>query len=158
MRSASGSWLGLPSSRLEIRSTKRPRSAASSTKQRPTGRWASSTTRKRPARPCSTAACAEAAFSPLVVLLPYRDLDDVLARVNDSPGGLQAGLFSRDVRVIYEAFERLEVGALIVNDVNSFRVDQMPYGGAKQSGLGREGMRYAIREMTTERLLVLDPR
>ena len=67
-------------------------------------------------------------------------------------------LFSRDVRVIYEAFDRLEVGALIVNDVNSFRVDQMPYGGAKQSGLGREGMRYAIREMTAERLLVLDPR
>jgi acyl-CoA reductase-like NAD-dependent aldehyde dehydrogenase len=102
--------------------------------------------------------CAEEAFSPIVVLLPYRDLDDVLDRVNDSPYGLQAGLFSRDVRVIYEAFERLEVGALIVNDVNSFRVDQMPYGGAKQSGLGREGMRYAIREMTTERLLVLDPR
>jgi acyl-CoA reductase-like NAD-dependent aldehyde dehydrogenase len=102
--------------------------------------------------------CAEEAFSPIVVLLPYGDLDDVLDRVNDSPYGLQAGLFSRDVRVIYEAFERLEVGALIVNDVNSFRVDQMPYGGAKQSGLGREGMRYAIREMTTERLLVLDPR
>jgi acyl-CoA reductase-like NAD-dependent aldehyde dehydrogenase len=102
--------------------------------------------------------CAEEAFSPIVVLLPYGDLDDVLDRVNASPYGLQAGLFSRDVRVIYEAFERLEVGALIVNDVNSFRVDQMPYGGAKQSGLGREGMRYAIREMTTERLLVLDPR
>jgi acyl-CoA reductase-like NAD-dependent aldehyde dehydrogenase len=102
--------------------------------------------------------CAEEAFSPIVVLLPYGDLDDVLERVNDSPYGLQAGLFSRDVRVIYQAFERLEVGAVIVNDVNSFRVDQMPYGGAKQSGLGREGIRYAIREMTAERLLVLDPR
>lgn len=102
--------------------------------------------------------CAEEAFSPIVVLLPYRDLDDVLERVNDSPYGLQAGLFSRDVRVIYRAFERLQVGALIVNDINSFRVDQMPYGGAKQSGFGREGMRYAIREMTEERLLVLDPR
>ena len=102
--------------------------------------------------------CAEEAFSPIVVLLPYGNLDDVLDRVNDSPYGLQAGLFSRDVRVIYQAFERLDVGALIVNDVNSFRVDQMPYGGAKQSGLGREGMRYAIREMTAERLLVLDPR
>jgi acyl-CoA reductase-like NAD-dependent aldehyde dehydrogenase len=102
--------------------------------------------------------CAEEAFSPIVVLLPYSDLDDVLDRVNDSPFGLQAGLFSRDVRVIYQAFERLEVGALIVNDVNSFRVDQMPYGGAKQSGLGREGIGYAIREMTIERLLVLDPR
>lgn len=103
-------------------------------------------------------ACAEEAFSPIVVLLPFSDLDGVLDRVNDSSFGLQAGLFSRDVHVIFQAFERLEVGALIVNDVNSFRVDQMPYGGAKQSGLGREGMRYAIREMTTERLLVLDPR
>jgi glyceraldehyde-3-phosphate dehydrogenase (NADP+) len=102
--------------------------------------------------------CAEEAFSPIVVLLPYRDLDDVLERVNDSPYGIQAGLFSRDVRVIHRAFERLQVGALIVNDINSFRVDQMPYGGAKQSGFGREGMRYAIREMTEERLLVLDPR
>jgi acyl-CoA reductase-like NAD-dependent aldehyde dehydrogenase len=60
--------------------------------------------------------------------------------------------------VINRAFERLEVGALIVNDVNSFRVDQMPYGGAKRSGLGREGMRWAIHEMTEERLLVIDPR
>ena len=102
--------------------------------------------------------CAEEAFSPVVVLLPYQDLDDVLDRVNDSPYGLQAGLFTRDVRVIHEAFERLEVGALIVNDINSFRVDQMPYGGTKQSGFGREGLRYAIREMTEERLLVLDPR
>ncbi len=102
--------------------------------------------------------CTEEAFSPIVALLSYRDIDDVLDRVNASPYGLQAGLFSRDVRVIYKAFERLDVGALIVNDVNSFRVDQMPYGGAKQSGLGREGIRYAIREMTFERLLVLDPR
>ena len=78
--------------------------------------------------------------------------------MNDTPYGLHAGLFAHDIRVIHRAFERLEVGALIVNDVNSFRVDQMPYGGAKQSGFGREGMRYAIREMTEERLLVLDPR
>lgn len=102
--------------------------------------------------------CAEEAFSPVVVLLPYRGLDDVLDRVNDSPYGLQAGLFTHDVRVIYKAFDRLEVGALIVNDVNSFRVDQMPYGGTKKSGFGREGVRYAIREMTEARLLVLDPR
>lgn len=102
--------------------------------------------------------CAEEAFAPVVVLLPYRDLDEVLGRVNDTPYGLQAGLFTHDVRVINRAFEQLEVGALIVNDVNSFRVDQMPYGGAKQSGVGREGMRYAVREMTEERLLVLDPR
>jgi glyceraldehyde-3-phosphate dehydrogenase (NADP+) len=102
--------------------------------------------------------CSEEAFAPVVVLLPYRDVEDVLDRVNDTPYGLQAGLFTNDVRVIHRSFERLEVGALIVNDVNSFRVDQMPYGGAKQSGFGREGMRYAIREMTEERLLVIDPR
>ena len=103
--------------------------------------------------------CAEEAFAPDRRAAPYRGRRRrASTAANDSPYGLQAGLFSHDVRVIYEAFERLEVGALIVNDVNSFRVDQMPYGGAKQSGLGREGMRYAIREMTEERLLVLDPR
>jgi acyl-CoA reductase-like NAD-dependent aldehyde dehydrogenase len=102
--------------------------------------------------------CAEEAFAPIVVLARYEDVDEAFERANDSPFGLQAGLFTNDIRIIQRAFERLEVGALIVNDVNSFRVDQMPYGGAKQSGLGREGMRYAIREMTEEKLLVIDPR
>ena len=102
--------------------------------------------------------CAEEAFAPIVVLSPYDDVDEVIERANDTPYGLQAGLFTNDIRVINRAFERLEVGALIVNDVNTFRVDQMPYGGAKQSGYGREGMRWAIREMTEERLLVIDPR
>jgi acyl-CoA reductase-like NAD-dependent aldehyde dehydrogenase len=102
--------------------------------------------------------CAEEAFAPIVVLLSYEDFDDALRRANDSPYGLQAGLFTNDVRLIQRAFETLEVGALIVNDVNTFRVDQMPYGGVKRSGFGREGMRYAIREMTEERLLVVDPR
>jgi acyl-CoA reductase-like NAD-dependent aldehyde dehydrogenase len=102
--------------------------------------------------------CAEEAFAPIVVLSPYDDVDAAIERANDSPFGLQAGLFSNDIRVINRAFERLEVGALIVNDVNTFRVDQMPYGGAKRSGHGREGMRWAIREMTEERLLVIDPR
>jgi glyceraldehyde-3-phosphate dehydrogenase (NADP+) len=104
------------------------------------------------------ALCSEEAFAPVVVLLRYAELDDVIGRVNASPYGLQAGLFSNDIRVINRAFEGLEVGALIVNDVNTFRVDQMPYGGAKRSGHGREGMRWAIREMTEERLLVIDPR
>ena len=102
--------------------------------------------------------CSEEAFAPIVVLSAYDDVDDAIARANDSPFGLQAGLFTNDIRVINRAFERLEVGALIVNDVNTFRVDQMPYGGAKRSGHGREGMRWAIREMTEERLLVIDPR
>jgi acyl-CoA reductase-like NAD-dependent aldehyde dehydrogenase len=102
--------------------------------------------------------CAEEAFAPIVVLSPYEDVDAAIELANDSPFGLQAGLFTNDIRVINRAFERLEVGALIVNDVNTFRVDQMPYGGAKRSGHGREGMRWAIREMSEERLLVIDPR
>ena len=102
--------------------------------------------------------CAEEAFAPIVVLSTYDDVDEVIERANSTRYGLQAGLFSNDIRVINRAFERLEVGALIVNDVNTFRVDQMPYGGAKRSGHGREGMRWAIREMTEERLLVIDPR
>jgi acyl-CoA reductase-like NAD-dependent aldehyde dehydrogenase len=102
--------------------------------------------------------CSEEAFAPIVVMLPYNDLDDVLERVNASPYGLQAGLFTNDLRIVHRCFERLQVGALIVNDINSFRVDQMPYGGSKRSGYGREGLRYAIHEMTEERLLVVDPR
>jgi glyceraldehyde-3-phosphate dehydrogenase (NADP+) len=102
--------------------------------------------------------CAEEAFAPIVVLSAYENVDEVIERANDTPYGLQAGLFTNDIRVINRAFERLEVGALIVNDVNTFRVDQMPYGGAKRSGHGREGMRWTIREMTEERLLVIDPR
>ena len=102
--------------------------------------------------------CAEEAFAPIVALSSYSDVDEALARANQSDFGLQAGLFTNDLRIIHRAFERLEVGALIVNDVNTFRVDQMPYGGAKKSGHGREGISYAIREMTEERLLVIDPR
>ncbi|MDX6600783.1 MAG: hypothetical protein QOE87_4670 [Gaiellales bacterium] len=102
--------------------------------------------------------CTGEAFAPIIALSSYDDLDDVLDRVNRSPYGLQAGLFTNSLDVMNRAFERLQVGALIVNDINSFRVDQMPYGGTKQSGWGREGPRYAIRDMTEERLLVMDPR
>lgn len=102
--------------------------------------------------------CAGEAFAPIIALSSYDDLDDVLDRVNESPYGLQAGVFTNSLNVMNRAFERLQVGALIVNDINSFRVDQMPYGGTKQSGWGREGPRYAIRDMTEERLLVMDPR
>jgi acyl-CoA reductase-like NAD-dependent aldehyde dehydrogenase len=98
------------------------------------------------------------AFAPIVSLQTYTDFDEALAAADSTPYGLQAGLFTNDVRLIYRAFARLEVGALIVNDANTFRVDHMPYGGAKRSGAGREGVRYAIREMTEERLLVVDAR
>ena len=75
--------------------------------------------------------------------------------VNDSPYGLQAGIFTNDARLIFHAYEQLEVGGLIVNDVPTFRIDHMPYGGVKDSGFGREGIRYAIEEMTERKLLVM---
>lgn len=97
-------------------------------------------------------------FGPVAVLAPFTDFDDALAQIDASDFGLQAGLFTRDVFRIERAFRRLEVGAVIVNDVPSFRVDSMPYGGVKQSGFGREGLRWSIREMCEPRLLVLrDP-
>ena len=81
-----------------------------------------------------------------------------LRQINESPYGLQAGLFTRDAGRIFQAFEELEVGGLVAGDVPSFRIDHMPYGGVKDSGLGREGLRYAIEEMTEPRLLVMNVR
>jgi acyl-CoA reductase-like NAD-dependent aldehyde dehydrogenase len=78
--------------------------------------------------------------------------------VNDSPYGLQAGLFTRDAKLIFEAYEKLEVGGLMVGEMSAFRIDNMPYGGIKDSGLGREGLRYAIEEMTEPKLLMLNLR
>ncbi len=97
----------------------------------------------------------EELFAPATTVRRYADFDSALAMANDSPYGLQAGVFTHDLRRIWRAFEALEVGGVIVNDVSGFRVDHMPYGGVKQSGLGREGVRYAIEEMTEVRLLVL---
>ena len=97
----------------------------------------------------------EELFAPATTVRRYREFDEALAIANDSPYGLQAGVFTNDLRRIWRAFEALEVGGVIVNDVSGFRVDHMPYGGVKQSGLGREGVRYAIEDMTEVRLLVL---
>jgi len=94
-------------------------------------------------------------FGPVANLYPYRDFEEALRQVNDSPFGLQAGLFTRDAGRIFRAFEELEVGGVIVDDAPTFRVDHMPYGGEKASGLGREGVKYAIEEMTQLRLLAL---
>ena len=98
----------------------------------------------------------EEIFGPVVTVEPYDDLEKALEAVNDSPAGLQAGIFSRDLRTIARAFERLEVGGVIANDAPTFRVDHMPYGGVKASGSGREGARYAIEEMTERKILVLN--
>ena len=95
------------------------------------------------------------AFGPVACLEPFDDYERVLARVNDSDFGLQAGVFTGRLEHAMRAWDVLEVGGVIVGDVPSFRVDNMPYGGVGQSGLGREGVRYAIEDMTEQRLLVI---
>ena len=87
---------------------------------------------------------------------PYDDFNDALRRLNDSPWGLQAGLFTRDARLIFRAFEELQVGGVIVGDIPTCHMDQMPYGGVKDSGVGREGLKYAIEQMTERKLLVMN--
>jgi acyl-CoA reductase-like NAD-dependent aldehyde dehydrogenase len=97
-------------------------------------------------------------FAPVVTVEPYDDFDKAIRQVNNSPYGLQAGIFTRDAKLMFTAYEELEVGGLIAGDVPSFRIDHMPYGGIKDSGLGREGLRYAIEEMTEPKLLVMNLR
>ena len=98
---------------------------------------------------------AEEAFGPVALLQPFEEFDDALRTVNASRYGLQAGVFTHDLRHALRAWDALEVGGVIVGDVPSFRVDNMPYGGVKDSGLGREGIRSAIEDLTEPRLLVL---
>ena len=100
----------------------------------------------------------EEVFAPVTTVRPYTDFDAAIAEVNASPYGIQTGVFTHDMRRILRAFERLDVGGVVVNDVPGFRVDHAPYGGVKASGLGREGVRYAMDEMTELRLLVLGDR
>jgi acyl-CoA reductase-like NAD-dependent aldehyde dehydrogenase len=97
----------------------------------------------------------EEVFGPVVTIEPYDDFEQALADVNHSRFGLQAGLLTRDAGQILTAFRELEVGALIVGDTPTWRLDPMPYGGVKESGLGREGIRSAIEEMTEPRMLVM---
>jgi len=97
-------------------------------------------------------------FGPVVTVEPYKDFDQALRMVNNSAYGMQAGIFTRDVKLLFQAYDELEVGGVIAGDVPSFRVDHMPYGGVKDSGLGREGLRYAIEEMTEPKLLVMNLR
>jgi glyceraldehyde-3-phosphate dehydrogenase (NADP+) len=98
----------------------------------------------------------EEAFAPLVVLYRYDDVSQAIDSATASRFGLQAGIFTRDLGVVEQAFQRLETGGLMVNDVSTFRVDHMPYGGVKDSGAGREGLRYAIEEMTELKLLTFN--
>ena len=98
----------------------------------------------------------EEAFAPLTVVNRYHDFEEAVALANDSRFGLQAGVFTANLNKAMRAFEALEVGGVVVNDFPTFRVDSMPYGGVKESGFGREGVSYAIEEMTEPRLLVLE--
>ncbi len=97
-------------------------------------------------------------FAPVVTVEAYDTFDEALRVMNGSPYGLQAGVFARDAKLLFQAYEELEVGAVIAGDVPSFRIDHMPYGGVKDSGLGREGLRYAIEEMTEPKLMVMNLR
>jgi acyl-CoA reductase-like NAD-dependent aldehyde dehydrogenase len=97
----------------------------------------------------------EEAFGPLANLSRFSDWDEALAQVNDSKFGLQAGVFTRDIHKVLEAWDTLDVGGIVVNDVPSYRVDNMPYGGVKDSGLGREGIRFAMEDMSEIRNLVI---
>lgn len=99
--------------------------------------------------------CAKEAFGPIAVLSKFSDFDAALAEVNNSEFGLQAGIFTRDIYKAQRAWNELEVGGVIIGDVPSWRVDHMPYGGVKNSGLGREGIKFAMEEMTEIRLFVL---
>jgi glyceraldehyde-3-phosphate dehydrogenase (NADP+) len=98
-------------------------------------------------RPAMAVSCEEV-FGPVVTLAPYRGFEEALAAVNDSHYGLQAGVFTNDLRRAFESIDRLDVGGVIINDYPTFRLDHTPYGGMKDSGLGREGVKYAIDAMT----------
>ena len=106
--------------------------------------------------PVDARVCVQEAFAPLVVLSRFSRFEDALAEVNRSSYGLQAGVFTADLEHTLRAFDGLEVGGVIVNDVPTWRIDHMPYGGVKDSGLGREGPRYTIEEMTELRLMVVN--
>ncbi len=95
-------------------------------------------------------------FAPVITVTPYDDFEQAIRMANDTDYGLQAGVFTRDIGRIMRAFEAIEVGGLQINDVSTFRMDQMPYGGVKSSGIGREGPRYAVEEMTEPKLMVLN--
>jgi acyl-CoA reductase-like NAD-dependent aldehyde dehydrogenase len=98
----------------------------------------------------------EEAFAPVVVLQPYDDFGDAIAKVNRSQWGMQTGVFTRDLKLAHQAFESLEVAAVLINQVPTFRVENMPYGGIKLSGFGREGVKYAMEEMTERKTLIVN--
>jgi len=105
--------------------------------------------------PVEARVCSEEAFAPLVVLSRFSDFADAVRQVNASHFGLQAGVFTNDLANAFAAFSEIEVGGVILNDIPTYRIDHMPYGGVKDSGLGREGLRWSIEDMTEVRILVV---
>ena len=105
--------------------------------------------------PLAAQVCSNEAFAPLVVAFKFRDLDEAIAGVNDSMFGLQTGVFTNDLAGAWRSFSELEVGGVIINDIPTYRIDHMPYGGVKDSGQGREGLRWAMEDMTEIRIMVL---
>lgn len=99
--------------------------------------------------------CREEIFGPVVTISSYQTFEEALETVNDSRFGLQAGVFTNDINRVFDAHRTIEVGGVIINDVSAYRADQMPYGGSKDSGFGREGLRFAMEEMTEPRIMVL---
>jgi acyl-CoA reductase-like NAD-dependent aldehyde dehydrogenase len=98
----------------------------------------------------------EELFAPVITVSAYDDFEEAIRQANDTDYGLQSGVFTQNINRIMRAFEEIRVGGLQINDVSTFRVDQMPYGGVKGSGIGREGPRYAIHEMSEMRLMVVN--
>jgi len=109
----------------------------------------------RPAHHCPQRCLRCIQGGPVAILSKFDDFDSALREVNDSVSGLQAGIFTRDIYKAHAAWDRLEVGGVVIGDVPSWRVDPMPYGGVKESGLGREGVRFVIEDMTEVRLMVI---
>jgi acyl-CoA reductase-like NAD-dependent aldehyde dehydrogenase len=99
--------------------------------------------------------CREEIFGPVTTIDRYETFEEALDKVNGTAFGLQAGVFTRDIERAMLAHREIRVGGVVVNDVSAFRADQMPYGGTKDSGYGREGLRYAMEEMTEPRIMVL---
>ncbi|MBC7473156.1 MAG: aldehyde dehydrogenase family protein [Candidatus Sericytochromatia bacterium] len=95
-------------------------------------------------------------FAPVTILIPYNNFEEAVSIVNDSDYGLQSGVFTKDIKNIFYANDNLDVGGVIINDYPTFRVDNMPYGGAKDSGFGREGIKYAMEDMTEIKVMVLN--
>jgi glyceraldehyde-3-phosphate dehydrogenase (NADP+) len=100
--------------------------------------------------------CSKEAFAPLVVLAPVKSFGEAVRQINDSAYGLQAGVFTNSLEKALVAYENIDVGGVVINDVPTYRIDHMPYGGVKASGLGREGLKYAIEDMTEPRLMVIN--